>query len=79
MPIRSSTSDRTTIAPTVSTMSVMNDESRFRMCETSWAITPSSSRRDILARSPVVATTAALSGRMPVANAFGAGSSMTYT
>src|SRR6266567_6450968 len=45
----------------------------------SWLSTPSSSSRFIVASSPVVAVIAALSGLMPVANAFGDGSSITNT
>ncbi|CAB5068199.1 unannotated protein [freshwater metagenome] len=67
------------IAPTVSTTSVMYDVSRLRMWAISWASTPSSSPRDILASRPVVTVTDAFDGLRPVANAFGAGSLMTYT
>ena len=49
------------------------------MCDSSWARTPSSSTRFIFSSSPVVTAMAACFGLRPVAKAFGAGSSMTYT
>src|SRR6056297_2425231 len=45
----------------------------------SWATTPSSSTRFIFSSRPVVTAMAAWFGLRPVANALGAGSSMTYT
>src|ERR687897_499235 len=45
----------------------------------SWATTPSSSTRFIFSSKPVVTAIAACLGSRPVANAFGAGSSITYT
>jgi hypothetical protein len=44
----------------------------------SWAITPSSSSRFMIVNSPVVAAMAACRGLVPVAKAFGDGSSITY-
>ena len=46
------------------------------MCDSSWAITPSSSTRFIFSSSPVVTAIAAWRGLRPVANTFGAGSSI---
>jgi hypothetical protein len=46
------------------------------MCDSSCASTPSSSTRFIFSSRPVVAAIAACCGFRPVANAFGAGSSM---
>ena len=46
------------------------------MCPNSWAITPSSSSRFNRSNNPVVTATAAFSGELPVANAFGDSSSI---
>ncbi len=51
--------------------------SRLRTWASSWAMTPCSSSRSSVRSRPLVTATDAVSGRRPVANALGAGSSMT--
>ena len=63
--------------PTSTATRVISRTSRFRTWESSWAITPSSSRSLIMLSKPVVTATYAFSGLRPAANAFGASSSMT--
>jgi hypothetical protein len=53
--------------------------SRFLMCASSWATTPSTSSSLISSRSPRVTATAECDGLRPVANAFGACSGRTYS
>ena len=53
--------------------------SRFRMWLISWPMTPWSSSRSIFWTSPVVTASDACLGSRPVANAFGAVSSIRYT
>ena len=52
--------------------------SRLWMWASSWAMTPRSSRSVSSRRMPVVTATTPCAGLRPVANALGAGSSMTY-
>src|SRR5579862_3802298 len=54
----------------------MINTSRFAMCESSWARTPSTSFGSSRFQSPVVTHTVACLGERPVANAFGTGVSM---
>ena len=58
---------------------VMISTSRFAMCESSCASTPSISFGSSRSQSPVVTHTAACFGERPVANAFGTGVSMIAT
>ncbi len=67
------------IAPAKVAVMVMISVSRFFTWESSWAMTPATSRSFIICRSPVVAATAALFGPRPVAKALGWGFSITYT
>jgi hypothetical protein len=53
--------------------------SRFWTCDSSWASTPSSSRRSRMGRMPWVTATAALLRLRPVAKTFGCGLSDTYS
>ena len=62
--------------PTIVTARVLIRMSWLRMCDSSWASTPSSSTRFIFSSRPVVTATAACFGLRPVAKAFGAWSSM---
>ena len=52
--------------------------SRFCTCDSSWASTPSSSRRSRMGRMPWVTATAACWGLRPVAKALGCGLGETY-
>ena len=58
---------------------VMISTSRFAMCESSCARTPSTSFGSSRSHSPVVTQTAACLGERPVAKAFGTGVSMIAT
>ena len=58
---------------------VMISTSRFAMCDSSWASTPSISFGSRRSQSPVVTHTAACFGERPVAKAFGTGVSMIAT
>ena len=70
---------RVSIAATIAKKlaTVMISTSRFAMCESSWASTPSSSFWSSRCQRPVVTQTAACFGERPVANAFGTGVSIT--
>ena len=57
----------------------MTAMSRFRMCENSWAMTPSSSSSSRIRMIPVVAQTAAWFFERPVAKALGTFESATAT
>ena len=59
--------------------SVMISTSRFAMCDSSCARTPSTSFGSRRSQSPVVTQTAACFGERPVANAFGTAVSMIAT
>jgi long-chain acyl-CoA synthetase len=61
------------IAPAMVAATVMSSMSRFLMCASSWAITPSSSSPPITPSSPSVTHTTACAGLRPVANALGCG------
>jgi hypothetical protein len=63
--------------PTSVAVSVPTSMSLFLMWESSCASTPSSSTRLVISNSPVVTATDEFSGLRPVANALGAGSSIT--
>ena len=58
---------------------VMISTSRFAMCESSWARTPSTSFGSSRSHRPVVTHTAACLGERPVAKAFGTGVSIIAT
>ena len=77
--LRMKNSDISTTAPTSVATIVPSRMSRSRMCDSSWATTPSSSTRFIVSRSPLVTATCEWSGSRPVAKAFGACSGTTYT
>ena len=68
---------RNVIVPTNVAAIVLIKISRFFICESSCAITPSSSSRFNIFIIPVVTATAPLSGFLPVAKAFGVGLSIT--
>ncbi len=72
---------RVSIAATIAKKlaTVMISTSRFAMCESSWASTPSISAGSSRFQRPVVTATAACLGERPVANAFGIGVSMIAT
>ena len=74
--IRTPMSARSATTPTMVTASVDTRMSSFLMWLNSWASTASSSMRFIFSSRPVVTATAACLGLRPVANAFGATSSM---
>ena len=62
-------------APTSAASMVMRRTSRFLTCPSSWATTPWSSSRVHRSSSPCVTAMCACRGSVPVANAFGSGSS----
>ena len=70
-------SDRKAIIPTRIDTTARSLVSKFFICESSWAMTPSSSLRSSFCSIPVVAQTMACFGSRPVAKALGAVSSMT--
>ncbi len=69
----------TMMAPAIVAAIVPIRMSRFPTCDSSWAMTPSSSSSSIIWSSPCVAATAACCGLRPVANAFGCAWGITYT
>ena len=70
---------RGVMAPAIVALMVDSRMSRCLTCASSCAITPRNSRALSARMMPVVAATAACSGLRPVANAFGASSSIRYT
>ena len=77
--IRRNQSASRAMDPTMTPTRSMNRMSRFRMWLISWPMTPWSSSRSIFWTSPVVTANDACLGSRPVANAFGAVSSIRYT
>ena len=69
-------SARMAIAPTITPTISENRMSKFRTCDSSWPMTPWSSSRSSFSRRPVVIAIEACAGSRPVANAFGAVSSI---
>ncbi len=65
------------MAPTMTPTTSEKRMSRLRTWDISWPMTPWSSSRSSFSSRPVVMATEAWAGSRPVANAFGAVSSMT--
>ena len=77
--LRLKTSATMETKPTSTTTTVESNISRLPTCESSCAMTPSNSGLSRIKRSPLVTATTACSLSLPVAKAFGAGSSIIYT